>query len=154
MSSPLFTSVVSRQDAAAQEVTTFSRGLSTEGEPGSSFVCEANKQQQNTPRQSKYRPTQSLRLGLMASRGPPTRSQAKTAASLGRPRRRKLLLPQRARASRAEQVTSPLCDVMTARLARKGGREERRGGPSDPEAFAALHSHVHGGVLTPATGTC
>lgn len=48
VSSPLFTSVVSRQDAAAQEVTTFSRGLSTEGEPGSSCVCKANKQQKNT----------------------------------------------------------------------------------------------------------
>lgn len=137
MSSPLFTSVVSRQDAAGQEVTTFSRGLSTEGEPGSSFVCEAKKKTTTkTPRQIKYRPTQSLRLGLMASRGPPTRSQAKTAASLGRPRRRKLLLPQRARASCAEQVTSPLCDVMTARLARKGrregGREERRGEEAPP----------------------
>lgn len=49
MSSPLFTSVVSRQDAAGQEVTTFSRGLSTEGEPGSSFVCEAkNNNNKNT----------------------------------------------------------------------------------------------------------
>lgn len=42
-SSPLFTSVVSRQEAAAQEVTTFSRGLSLrESQAPLAFAMQTN----------------------------------------------------------------------------------------------------------------
>lgn len=106
-------------------------------------ICKVIAQKQ--PKRSEEKPTQSQRLGFMASKSPPRRTQAKTAASLGRPHRRKLLLPQRARARCAEQVTSPLSDVMSTRLSWKregGGGKERR--PFRPGSFCALHSHVHG----------
>lgn len=142
---PLFTTVMSRQDSTAQEVTTFSRGLSL---PGESLLLPSF-QGKNT-KGGRLTPTQALLLTYIIYRSLPIWLQAKTAANAA-------VCASESCSSRGESCAEPAdgpppCDVITARLPKRrrggGGGEDLRPGS------VCRSTHMWTGFLTPATGTC